>query len=94
MKVCHKCRREVPFEGRILRSEECPWCSASLYCCLNCTFHDVTAYNECREPVTERVKERDAANFCNSFTFVDGARAAEGGEEAASKKKLDSLFNF
>ena len=93
MKVCHKCKREVPFESRILRSEECPWCAASLHCCKNCGFHDRTAHNECREIGTELIRDREAANYCSYFTYVDGSR--EGNDEAAkAKAKLDGLFKF
>ena len=94
MKVCHKCKREVPFESRVLRSEECPWCSVPLHCCLNCRFHDPTAHNECREIGTELIREREAANFCGAFEFVEGPR--EGGDDEASraKAKLANLFKF
>ena len=94
MKVCHKCRRDVPFETRILRSEECPWCAASLHCCKNCHFHDPKAYNECREVGTERVQDREAANFCNSFQFRDGLGEDTESEAAKAKSKLNSLFKF
>lgn len=94
MKVCHKCLRELPFETRILRSEECPWCAAPVHCCKNCRFHDPSAHNECREVGTETIRDREAANFCGAFTFVEGAREGEGDEVAAAKKKLDGLFNF
>ena len=93
MKVCHKCRREVPFDTRILRSEECPWCAASLHCCLNCRFHDRTAHNECVEIGTEFIRDRESANYCSAFTFAEGAR--EGDDEAEkAKKKLNDLFRF
>lgn len=94
MKVCHKCRREVPFETRVLRSEECPWCAAPLHACLNCTFHEPSMYNECREPVTERVQYRDEANFCNSFQYREGEVSDTESEAEKAKKKLGSLFNL
>jgi hypothetical protein len=94
MKVCHKCLREIPFETRILRSEECPWCAAALHCCLNCKFHDPSAHNECLEHGTELIRHRDEANYCGAFTYVEGARDGLDKEADDAKKKLSSLFNF
>ncbi len=93
MKVCHKCRRELPFESRILRSEQCPWCSADLHCCLNCNFHDPSCHNECREVGTELIRYREQANYCGAFVFREGG-LGEDDEAAKAKKKLDGLFNF
>ncbi len=94
MKVCHKCLREIPFETRILRSEACPWCSASLHCCLNCRFHDPSAHNECLEHGTELIRDREAANYCSQLTFIEGTRGDRNDEADSAKKKLDSLFKF
>jgi hypothetical protein len=94
MKVCHKCRREVPFDTRILRSETCPWCGAALHCCVNCRFHDPNAYNECLEVGTEFVRVRDEANYCSSFEYREGGVAGDGGEAERAKKKLEGLFKF
>jgi hypothetical protein len=93
MKVCHKCRRELPYNTRILRSEQCPWCSADLHCCLNCRFHDPSAHNECHEVGTELIRYREQANYCGSFVFREGGMS-EDDEASKAKKKLDSLFNF
>ena len=93
MKVCHKCRRELPFESRILRSEQCPWCSADLHCCLNCRFHDPNAHNECLEVGTELIRYREKANYCGSFSFRAGG-GGDNDEVAAAKKKLGGLFNL
>jgi hypothetical protein len=32
-----------------------------------CQFYDVKAYNECREPQADRVKDKEIANFCDYF---------------------------
>ena len=93
MKVCHKCLRELPFETRILRSDECPWCLAPVHCCKNCEFHDEGAHNQCREVGTAPVRDREARNFCGSFRFLEGNRDGES-EADAAKKKLSDLFNF
>jgi hypothetical protein len=94
MKVCHKCRREIPFETRVLRSEECPWCAAPLHVCKNCTFHDPSLYNECREVGTERVQYRDEANFCNSFVYREGEVSDAESEAEKAKRLLGGLFKI
>ena len=94
MKVCHKCMRELPFETRILRSEECPWCLAAVHCCKNCGFHDPGAHNQCREVGTETVRDREAANYCGAFTFLGGPRGDRNDEAETAKRKLDNLFKL
>ena len=93
-KYCWKCRREVPFDTRILRSEPCPWCAASLHSCMNCRFHEPTAYNECLEVGTEVVRDREKANYCSDFEFVSGPPPDGASDESKAKDKLKSLFKF
>ncbi|MDO8643792.1 MAG: hypothetical protein Q7S00_02350 [bacterium] len=80
------------------RQEDCPHCGASLHCCYNCRFYDPNAYNECHEPVAERVVAKESANFCDCFKFnckgescirPQDRRVAETDE---AKKKLEALF--
>jgi hypothetical protein len=94
MKVCHKCNRELGFESRVLRSERCHWCDADLHCCKNCRFWDPNAHNECREVGTALIRDREAANYCGSFEFLEGNRGDVNAEANAAKKKLDDLFKF
>lgn len=92
-KICYNCKREVPYDTRILRTETCPWCRADMHVCLNCKFHDPKLYNECQINTTERVRERDRANHCSDFVFRDGTPADDKKKEAAVSK-LNSLFKF
>ena len=93
MKVCHKCRRELPYNTRILRSEQCPWCSADLHCCLNCRFHDPSAHNECHEVGTELIRYREQANYCGSFVFRDGvATYVSYDVSTGAHAPLDDIF--
>jgi hypothetical protein len=66
---CHSCNKDLDLapEQKILRSEECPYCYASIHCCKMCKFYDPTAYNECRETSADRIVEKDKANFCDYF---------------------------
>ncbi|MCK6529558.1 hypothetical protein L6R50_19055 [Myxococcota bacterium] len=93
-KFCHKCRKALPFDTRILRSEYCPWCGADLHCCANCHFHDTSAYNECREVGTEFVRDRDRNNHCSTFRYREGTPASTGAAADAAKDKLKGLFKI
>jgi hypothetical protein len=73
------------------RRAECERCKESLHSCRNCTFHDVTAYNECREPSAERVVDKLAANFCDFFQPAAGAAGAGAGR-SSPLDDLERLF--
>jgi len=94
MKACHKCRRELPFDSRVLRSEDCPWCAAALHCCKNCQFWDPKAYNECKEVGTEFVRDRDSANHCSQFQFREGMPEDADAAARKAKEKLAGLFKI
>ena len=66
---CHNCSTQLNFSvnERIGRKEECPKCYADLRCCKMCLFYDPSAYNECREPVAQRILEKEKANFCDYY---------------------------
>ena len=75
------------------KSRSVPCGCLPLKCCLNCTFHDPSSYNECREPSAERVVDKEAANFCDYFSSAvrgeTGTAASTGGD---ARSELDKLF--
>jgi hypothetical protein len=90
---CFACGRAVTLAAgeRVGFRDTCDGCRADLHVCRNCRHHDPAAYNECREPNTERVGDRERANRCDWFAPGEGAgagAAARGGGKAA----LDALF--
>jgi hypothetical protein len=91
MKICHHCKKEIQLESLIGRQEQCPSCGTDLHCCLNCTFYDVGAYNNCRELQAERVLNKNRSNFCDFFSF---GQATEKAAETVPdpRDKLESLF--
>lgn len=91
MKRCHSCRRELVISLPPGRTETCPACGADLRCCLNCTFYDEAAYNNCREGQAERVLQKDRANFCEFFRFRDESSLSVS-PSGATRQKLDDLF--
>ena len=91
MKICTACQKEIPADLFVGRQELCPFCRADLHCCLNCTFYERGAYNECREPQAERVLEKNRSNFCDYFRFKDAAQKTNAAA-TSPKNKLEALF--
>ncbi len=93
---CWSCKKEISVTTVGFR-EECPHCRVDLHVCTNCTHYDTTRYNECREPIAERVREKDRANRCEFFSVSggsgDGVDKAKqdllSQAEALFKKKLN-----
>ena len=75
---CFACGVEFSFGFAPGRREECPKCGADVHVCLNCKNYDKNAYNECREPQGETVKEKARANFCDYFELAGAGSGANG----------------
>ena len=92
--ACHACGATAEVLGVVSRSARCARCGADLRCCLNCRFHESSAYNECLEPSAERVLEKDRANFCDYFSPAGEAAAAGAAKPADSPLgDLEKLFS-
>ena len=92
MKFCFSCKRELEIQERPGRSDTCPFCGSDLKVCKNCRFQDENAYNNCREPRAERVIEKERANFCDYFEFMDSQGNKVINEAAEAKTRLEELF--
>jgi hypothetical protein len=90
--LCFSCQKEMQFSNaKIGFREECPNCRADVHVCKNCHFYDPKAYNECREPSADVVREKDRANYCEYFQpAVD--RTAQVDKAAALKAAAEALF--
>ncbi len=90
---CHACDHviDVGPSDRIGFRDLCDRCGADLHVCLNCQYHDPSAYNECREPQAERVADRDRANRCDYFRPASG-ELASGTEADDPRAALEALF--
>lgn len=77
--ICFKCYHTLDFQpmDKLGRQEECPSCYQSLHCCKMCHFYDTSAYNECKEPMANRVLEKEKANFCDFFKLGGGSNSGE-----------------
>jgi hypothetical protein len=92
MALCCFCSKELTIKGRIMRKDVCPSCGKDLYCCMQCEFHDPSSHNECREPLSDMVRDRDKVNFCGYFRF-SGQKADESrSAKEKVKSELDKLF--
>jgi len=96
MNVCALCGREVEVDKFFSRQSECPHCRGDLRICLNCRFHSPNSHNQCFEPRAEFQRSRDKANYCEYFSYREGAPkkgGAHGGSAAdEARRKLDDLF--
>jgi len=70
----------------------CDACGADLHSCRNCQHHDPGAHNECREPSSEWVGDRERANHCEYFAPSDRGGGQAAREAAAARSQLESLF--
>ena len=90
MKLCFSCNHKLEIDSKPGRADTCPACGADIKVCLNCAFYDETAYNSCKEPMAERVLEKERANYCDYFQLND----TESGKDRKKTdiKKLEELF--
>jgi len=91
---CWKCGAAL---GRLLslpigRNDSCPNCRAELYVCRLCSFYEPAVADQCREPIAERVSNKERANFCGYFQLNQHAYSSNSGEQAAAQSQLDALF--
>ena len=90
--ICFSCGKELTFsDSRIGFREECLHCRNDVHVCKNCHFYDPKAYNECREPQADIVREKDRANFCEYFTPREGGSAPVD-KAAALRAAAEALF--
>ena len=88
---CFQCQQVNSSESRIGFREECLKCRADIHICKNCEFYDKKAYNECREPSAEVVREKERANLCEFFS-PRAAGSSAGDEKNKLKAAAEALF--
>ncbi len=90
---CSACNAEVPLAAgeRIGFRDECSRCGADIHTCKNCVHHDPSAYNECREPNSERVSDRERGNRCD-YVSPSGREGGSDDDREQALSGLDALF--
>jgi hypothetical protein len=91
---CFSCNAPIELRAgeRIGFADRCERCGSDLRVCLNCRFHDPSAYNECREPGSEPVRERDRANRCDYFSPGDREAGGPASARDGARSALEGLF--
>jgi hypothetical protein len=76
------------------RTERCRACGADLHVCKLCALYDPRAYQQCREPTVEEVRDKERANFCDHYQPRAGAwKGSDPNASAdAARAALDKLF--
>lgn len=92
MAGCFKCGRDLRADTDFGRQDSCPGCRASTHCCLNCAHYDPSRYNECTEPVADRVVDKEKANFCDYFKPGSGKPSPRQNPADAAKAVAEALF--
>lgn len=89
---CFRCNQALAFSpmDMIGRHEECPSCYQGLHCCRMCHFYDASSYNECKEPMANRVLDKEKANFCDFFKLGSASKGASNKNELLGA--ANSLF--
>ncbi len=85
---CWRCGETFADWGApIRRSDACPKCKSDFHSCRMCLHYSKSAPNACRDQEADRVDNKEAANFCESFTLNPAAAVA-----MARTNHLDALF--
>lgn len=98
MTRCFSCGSELPDDQPFYRSEQCPNCKADVRVCLNCTFYDPAAQWQCREHISEPVRDKDRGNFCDFFRPRKDRGGSAGGtlpgqtQADEARSKFNKLF--
>ena len=69
MPTCVHCGHQIEILDRVMRRDECPGCGADLHTCVQCRFYKPGRRNDCAEPVSELVADKEKANYCEWFEF-------------------------
>jgi len=93
MPACVRCGGDIT-AVRVFRQTLCPHCDAYLHACVQCSFHDPTASNQCLEPQAEHVANREKANFCEFFRLGGPATRRGGGSSSGGRGTGDTRHRF
>ena len=92
---CWRCGHALDDEPLPLaRAAACRACGADLHVCRLCEFFEPRVANECREPVAERVVNKERANFCGYLKPRPAAYTAPDAARGEAARGLNALFGL
>ena len=91
MSVCYSCGTELPAE-KVYRTTLCPGCEKGVRVCRNCKFYSPGSHWDCRETISEPVRDKDMVNFCDFFS-LGNAVAKESPDKGDSRQAFNKLFD-
>lgn len=89
---CYHCQTELKAESDFGRQERCPKCGFPTRCCKNCIHYEPSKYNECLEPVADRVVDKEKGNFCDYFKPGNNGSGGDKDRKAAARAAAEALF--
>ncbi len=90
---CAACSAVLPIATASLK--ECPNCRAALHACRQCTHFEPTRRFECRQPIIERVADKNAGNECDGFALrvtVERDASPDSTRPGDIRRGFDNLF--
>ena len=73
MPGCAHCGHALDIIGnQVGRSFECPACGEEVRSCRNCRHFAPEVAKQCKEPLADVPRDKDAANFCELFQIGEG----------------------
>jgi hypothetical protein len=88
--MCYFCGKSP--DEKITRSLLCLSCKKELRVCLNCKSYKKDAHWDCIESIQEQVTDKERANFCDYFVYVN--RGDKQKQEKNLKAKNEAKDNF
>lgn len=102
--MCWKCGKAIQAENPVGRSLVCESCGKDIRSCRNCQFWSPGSYHDCAERVEDAVRDKERANFCDSFRVnpafradrpvpgANGEPGAKGEPDSPGRAAFDKLF--
>jgi hypothetical protein len=90
---CAACGETLPIATGSL--VECPSCRAAIHACRQCTHFDTSQRFQCREPIPERVEDKQTRNDCERFSLrvtIERDASPDGTRPADIRRAFDNLF--
>ncbi|HNY22372.1 MAG TPA: hypothetical protein PKO22_09530 [Treponemataceae bacterium] len=88
--MCWKCGKAITIEGPIGRSATCDSCGVDVRSCRNCRFWSPGDWHDCAERQEDEVRDKERANFCDSFQLNPRFREDHPASGPGNKPGKDS----